>query len=70
MGALNSKPKAKRDINTVYDSESLFLTEMLNGYSYWKKEAAKLKEKGEDPSRTLEFAEAYRLLLYNFSKVE
>lgn len=52
------------------DSEDKFLADALERYTFWKAEAAKVKEGGGTGEREQEFAHAYRLLFNKFSNVE
>ena len=55
---------------TKTDNEDIFLNEVLQGHGRWKAAAAEKKSGGEDPTKELEYAEAYRVLLNKFSQLE
>lgn len=51
----------------IVDNEDLFLSELLAGHRRWKGKAAEAKLQGKDDTREKEYAEAYRVLLNEFS---
>lgn len=54
----------------LLDSEDIFLSDILRGYKYWKKRIAELEKDQRDVTKEKEYAEAYRLLLNQFTHIE
>jgi hypothetical protein len=65
-----ARPEGAPNKNKPNDHEDIFLSDALRGYTFWKGEAAKLKQAGQDATQVEEYAEAYRLLLNRFTIIE
>jgi hypothetical protein len=52
------------------DNQTTFLTEVLNGMTRWKAEAARRKQGQHNNEKELEYAQAYQVLLHKFSQIE
>lgn len=60
----------KRKVNSNVDSEDVFLNDVLERYTYWKRIASEKEKEKIDATKEKEYAEAFRLLLNQFSKIE
>ncbi len=52
------------------DSNHVFLSELLNNHTYWKQKAEKVRRIGGTGEKEEEYAQAYLLLLHQFTKVD
>lgn len=52
------------------DSEDIFLSSVLKQYTFWKKKVAEIEKNRGDSGKEKDYAEAYRLLLNQFSHIE
>jgi hypothetical protein len=65
-----SRTKVAKTGNTPTAHNSLFLSNLLRDVTFWREMAAELRKGGQDFEHALEYAEAYQILLHNFSEVE
>jgi hypothetical protein len=54
----------------MMDSEDLFFKEVSQKYAFWKGKASELEKNKKDATKERNYAEAYRLLLNQFSSAD
>lgn len=68
-----TKNKEKEIVDVIgkdIDNEDRFLAELIAGKARWGKIASELQKEGKPNEREKEYAEAYKVLINNFSAVE
>lgn len=62
------KKEAIKSTNVKMNDEDIFLTELMEQKAYWGIRSAELEKAGKDATQVKEFAEAYKVMIYNFTK--